>query len=48
MEETRVRNVQIIDPVSFAVEIKNRLFGVGSELQRAGLMRGAPDQHVLA
>jgi hypothetical protein len=36
-KEARIRHVQIINPMSLAVEIEDRLFWIGSEPQCAGL-----------
>ena len=47
-KEARIGHIQIVDPVRLAVEIENRLAGIGAEPQRAGLVGGAADRHVLA
>ena len=47
-EEACICHVQIIDPMRLAVEIENRLFRIGSEPQRAGLMGRTPDRYILA
>src|SRR5690242_18703956 len=47
-KEARIGDVQVVDLVSFAVQVEHRGPGVGAEARRARLVRGAADGNVLA
>ena len=44
----RVRYIEVIDLMRFAVNIEHRLCGIGSKTHRSGLVRRSADQNVLS